>query len=226
MRDDKLRFGAKASDGRCSSSWIAIRRKSDVYLGVRSLSGKLKLTLHKDGRAHIALTDNFYPQLRDEGVPLPPSRHFTRWRMPDVPDDGAVHVASVVFPSRFLRPRPPLKPNETVFWEPAPELGALEVGVFYGRQLATFASGSRLRFWTRLGDGRVVMVAVRNTDADATHVVDRLSRPNTMYALSAALWNASPGEAIASCAAFVWSDVRDGQAVVIWEVTGLSIHRN
>jgi hypothetical protein len=58
MTDAKLlRFGAKAADGRCSSSWIAIRRKSDVYLGVRSLTRKLKLTFHKSGRAHVALTD-------------------------------------------------------------------------------------------------------------------------------------------------------------------------
>jgi hypothetical protein len=146
--------------------------------------------------------------------------------MPDVPDEGAVHVASVVFPSRFLRLRPPLEANEDVQWEPAPEQGALEVGLFYGRRLATFAPGARLRFWTSLSDGRVAMVAVRNTDLDGAQVLERLSGTHEMSALSAELWNAPPGEAIADCAAFVWNDVRDGQAVVIWEITGLSIHRN
>jgi hypothetical protein len=146
--------------------------------------------------------------------------------MPEMPAAGAVHVASVVFPTRYLKPRPPLELNKPVFWESAPEQGALEVGLFYGRQLATFAPGMRLRFWTRLSDGRVVMVAVRNTEFDDTQAVDRLSRPHKAYALSAQLWNAQPGKAIAHCAAFVWNDVRDGQAVLVWEITGLSIHRN
>ena len=146
--------------------------------------------------------------------------------MPDVPDEGAVHVASVVFPSRYLKPRPPFDLNKRVVWEPAPEQAALEVGLFYGRQLTTFETGVRLRFATRLSDGRVVMVAVRYRDFDDSQALDRLSHPHRVYALSAELWNAQPREAIADCAAFAWSNVQDGQAVLIWEITGLSIHRN
>lgn len=225
MPDNKLRFGAKSPDGRCSMPWIAIRRKSDVYLGVRWLTGKLKLSLHQDGWAHIALDNRFYPQLCNDGLPAPPSRCFTRWRMPDLPDKGVAHVASIVFPSPFLRHRPSLRLTKPMFWELAPQQGALEVGLFYGRRLATFAPPARLRFWTRLSDGRVVMVAVRSTDFD-DQVLDPLRRPHKTYPLSAEFWNSPPGEAIEDCSALLWSDVKDGQAVVIWEISGVSISRN
>jgi hypothetical protein len=226
MAAKNLRFGARSADGRRSSVWFVSRTGSDIYVGVRSFGDRFKLSLHKDGRAQISLTSEHYPRLRDEGVPSPPSRHFTRWRMPDVPDAGAVHVASVIFPSRFLTPRPQLMLNKPVRWEPAPEEGALELGLFYGGRMTNFEPGVRLRFATRLSDGRVVMIAVRSTDFDGGKVLEQLSGPHRYYALSGELWNASPGDAIPDCAAFVWSEVRDGQAVVIWEITGLSIQRN
>jgi hypothetical protein len=204
-----------------------VRSGSDVYLGVRSVAGKVKLSLHQDGRAQISLTSEHYSRLSNEGVPTPPSRHFARWRMPDVPDAGAVHVASVVFPSRYLRPWPPLQLSKPVSWEPAPERGALAVGLFYGRQLTRPEPPTRLRFATRLSDGRFVMIAVRNVvDFDDSQAVDRLSSPHEEYVLSDELRNARPGEVIADCAAIVWSDVQDGQAVSLWEITDLSVHRN
>lgn len=226
MAAHRLRFGARSADGRCSSIWFASRSGSDIYVGVRSFGDRFKLSLHKDGRAQISLTSKHYPRLRDEGVPSPPSRHFTRWRMPEVPAAGAVHVASVIFPSRFLKPRPSLMLSKPVFWEAAPEEGALEVGLFYGGPMANFEPGVRLRFATRLSDGRSVMIAVRSTDFDGGRVLDQLSGCHRYYALSGELWNASPGYVIPDCAAFVWSDVRDGQAVAIWEITGLNIQRN
>ena len=47
--------------------------------------------------------------------------------------------------------------------------------------------------------------------------------PRVGFILSAELWNAPPGEVVSDCAAFAWSQVLDGQAVMIWEITGLSI---
>ena len=157
MAKAELRFGARAPDGRCSSVWFASRIGNDIYVGARSYGGWFKLSLHRDGSAQVTVTS----RLR---------KHFKRWRMPEVPDRGAVHVASIVFPSRFLKRRPPLELRTPVRWEPAPEQGALEIGLFYGNRLATFAPGSTLRFATGLRDGRVVMVAVRSTDDDGAHL--------------------------------------------------------
>jgi hypothetical protein len=228
MTVDKLRFGAKAGDGRCSALWIAFTKGSDLYLGARSVAAKLKLSLHADGNCHIAVDYNYYRRLPDVGVPRPPDRHFARWRMPAMSDSGAVHVASVIFPTRFLRTGAPLELNKSVFWEGSPDRGALEVGFFYGKHLLDQRSvgPAVLRFRTSLSDGRVVMVITRCTDFAEERILEQSCGQHRMYAFSPELWALSPGQELKDADLFAWNDVKDGEAVAIWAISGANIRRN
>lgn len=228
-RTDVLRFGARSAEGRYSSLWFARRSGSDLYLGLRSLGGKFKLSLHKDGNAQVSVTYEHFAGLPNEGVPPPPSRHFTRWRMPQLSDTGAVHVASVVFPSRFLAPGPAPCPTERVYWLAAPENGAVELGLFYTRVLPhkmRFEHGARPRLTTSLQDGRFVLAVTRETEFDEARVLGGFLGQRRVYALSRELWESHPGDVLAGCAGFLWSDVRDGGAVVIWDIRGVDIRRD
>lgn len=228
MTIDKLRFGAKAANGRCSALWLALTKDSDLYLGVQSVAGKLKLSLHEDGNCHIVLDHKHYQRLPDVGLPRPPARHFARWRMPEMPDSGAAHVASVIFPARFLRAGATLQLNKPVFWEEAPDQGALEVGFFYGKRLLDQGSFGRavLRFTTSLSDGRVVMVATCCVNFDEERILGQSMGQHKMHAMSPELWALPPGQELKDCDFFVWSDVKDGEAVAIWAISGVNIRRD
>jgi hypothetical protein len=178
----------------------------------------------------MSVVDKYFEHLPALHLPRPPSRHFKRWHMPALPNNGVAHVASVIFPSRFLRTGTPAKLTKPVHWFPAPDQGALEVGFFYGRVRATYespkAAGLGVKFFATLSDGRVFTVVARHTEFAEKQILDQCFREHRVYAFDPELWKLAPGERLKDLDMFPWSDVKDGEAIAVWAITGVDVRRD
>lgn len=134
MKIDKLRFVVGDNASPRSSVWFVDGYRDDVYLSSRNLGGSFKCSLHASGWCHVAFESGYAARKRESGIDIP-RRALVRWRRPPTPPRGGVHVASVLFPTDFLRlDFPPLspKPRRPVFnFKAAPPGQAVEVCVFY-----------------------------------------------------------------------------------------------
>ncbi len=101
LKIDKFRFFVVDEEDRQRSSlWFAHHSKNDVYVSVGVLGGRLKLSLHRDRNCQFGMVRRYAELLNDRG--LTPIRAI-RWRRPQTPERGAFHIASVFFPTDFLR---------------------------------------------------------------------------------------------------------------------------
>lgn len=119
-RDRKLRFRVEHSSGSSSLTWsvIANRNTDDVYVGVRSRMGEMKLTLHKH-KWRLALTE----QAAAHQLPPGTDRVVTRWEPTKTVALGWQRGVSILIPtsSLFSVPENMGQGRTSVF--PAPALG-------------------------------------------------------------------------------------------------------
>jgi hypothetical protein len=111
-----------------------------------------------------------------QGLLQPLDRAFVKWRRLETPERGAVHVASVIFPSDHLvLPEPSgtyRKP--LLFFGEAPLGKAVEFGFFFSRESVDALEERFVRadakplIGTTLDNGTVVSVATRQIDFDGS----------------------------------------------------------
>jgi hypothetical protein len=163
----RVRVAATNSGGRFSSTWMFWSNKSDYYFGSKSLLPSLKVSLHANGVGYLAYDKRFYAEQRAAGIGIP-ARAFHEWRLPPVPQSGAVHIASLFLPGERFHSQPPR--NKTIVFE-IEDGAAAEFMLFLSRELrdpleaALGAIGLPL-FFTQLENQQCVSIVTRANPFD------------------------------------------------------------
>lgn len=227
-----LRFAVCGPKGH-SSSWTAFGHGNDYYIGARGLMGSQKISLHASGICRVAMTDQFYSSLPAKGLVQPLDRVSVKWTRPETPIVGAVHVASIVFPSDFLvqakRPEGTYRKPLIIFGD-VPPGKAFEFGFFYSREgiddlRDRFLSVGKPLCSSKLADGTTVSLVSRVID------FDRSALPPPVQ-LTAAPGHILPKEAAdphfeqKGLTAHFWNQPEDGKALMMYEIGGISLRRN
>jgi hypothetical protein len=89
------------------SPWAAFGSGNEYYIGARHAMGSSKISLHQSGICRIALTEKHFAALPAEGLTQPSDRVMVKWKRQPTPEIGAAHVASIIFPTEFLKLREP-----------------------------------------------------------------------------------------------------------------------
>ena len=133
IRNDSVRITIGNDESGYSGQWAFWTNKADLYFGVRSIAGLMKVSLHQSGVCRVAFTKQFADTLEDKQLPRGGNRAFTVWRRPETPASGALLVASILFPTAFLCCDPPPKKKLNMIMAPASKDAAIELGLFFHR---------------------------------------------------------------------------------------------
>lgn len=170
-----FRFAVGGDETGYSSPWTAFGNGNEYYIGARSAKGSSKISLHQSGIGRVGLTEKQFRALSADGLTQPSDRAMIKWRRPPTPDIGAAHVASIIFPTIFLKlPEPQgTEKKPLIIFEPAP-LGKAEVGFFYSREDAATLEPTLLQIGqpivcTTLNNGETITVVVRQADFDRVY---------------------------------------------------------
>lgn len=225
---DKIRFGVGSKAQRRSSLWVIVCNKDDVYVGVRGLTGLIKVSLHKFGGSSVAFSRRYLEQVASAGLDVPSDRAFVRWKRSATPTSGAVHVMSILFPSDFLllNAPPQLLTKPVYYLKPAPQGHAIEIGLFYSKEPPAtlgdkLAKISIPMFNAQLPCGEYVSLVGRIVPFDKTQY-DGLK--GTLKRLRK---DAIPefGQEWKNVSAMLFNEPNDGEALQLIELTGFTFRR-
>ena len=227
-----IRFGVGAKDKPYSSVWVAFTNNNDLYLGVRGLTGAIKVSLHESELCRLAVDEQYWTNLADHGVAVQRDRAIVKWRRSSTPETGVVHVLSLLFPTDFLRLyRKPLRLNKPVFYiEPAPEGHAIEFGFFYSKEGPETLEEKLLSigtpmFNTCLLNGEFVSMISREIPFGPENMPPFPNRTSDVEPLSKDALP-GPGENIQNLSAMLFDRPKDGGILSIVQVDGLTISRD
>jgi hypothetical protein len=228
---EKLRFAVWGPKG-FSAPWTSFGRGSDFYIGARPIMGSQKISLHASGVCRLSLTDVHYDSLPSKGRYKPLDRVFAKWRRPEIPTVGAVHIVSLRFPSEYLLLPEPKGTHKKplVFFGEAHPLRAIEVGFFLSRERmpeleARFLNIGHPIHSTDLDDGTVVSIVVRDmpfqrSDLPSQEMLDLA--PGRPLVSKEDLEIAGSKENLTM---LFWNEPKDGEALIIYEVSGVSLRK-
>ena len=105
---ERVRFAVGSPQERYSATWLTTDDKSGFYIGVRSMMGVLKISLHTSGMSRLAFTETYRVSAIERGL-IPPEedRALVKWRRSPTPAIGAALAVSLLFPTDFLHLDPP-----------------------------------------------------------------------------------------------------------------------
>ena len=121
-----IRFCVGPWDGRYSDVWRIWTDKGfgNVYLGVRSLAGVLKVSLHSSGRFRAAFTKQYNDRLVSEGKDASVDRAFMKWQKRSPGNWEMLQALDIHFPLSALslpdKPRIERKGRKLFLLEPSP----------------------------------------------------------------------------------------------------------
>lgn len=230
----RIRFGVGGEDSPRSSIWTAWPTdKGDYYIGVETLTGYAKASFHRDGRCHFKIQKGQWNNLRRQGFLVPKKPKVVGWKRAAIPEQGAIHVASVLFPRDLIQVDAGA-PEEghgdwwsgsIFYFAPAEPGEAVEVGFFFsktpGQKIESALSGigkpivySDIE--TNAGLKMTVSVVVRTRQFDSTAIPGR-----TQIAKSALYDHAAVGRSNLSAILFNAPDERTALQLV--QVSGVCI---
>ena len=129
----RLRFAVEGPDGRFSTAWATWEKNDTVYVAGRTSGRFIKVSLHPPhmGGYRLAYDKPFYSTIRDRV----PQREIVTWPRPEVSEKEVVLVASICFPTDFMRSGPPPSSRDKKYLIlGAPQSGrAVNVGFFLSR---------------------------------------------------------------------------------------------
>lgn len=215
---DKFRFGTQLNETSFSNIWFAHQRQNDFYLGARNqpyanqiTRGRTKVSFHSLGTCHIKTVDQ--------------AGEHTRlcWRRPPTPSTGAVHVASVHFPTDLTRSwgHLTLKPNKIAMIVSAARSGGdVEFAFFYSMEPQEQID-ERLR---KIG---IPLVQIDFPSGEYVHVAIRYAE-YTNWVSPVASWSIPSdvsselvdGAKIENISALSWNNVEDGGCLHITNIQG------
>jgi len=129
---DKFRFHIGDVGSARSGVWVAWHTKNDFYLAAKDAMGLFKVSFH-------AITNLCHARADAAGA----GTYLSKWQREETPEEGGIHVASVIFPEAFsISPRPvwSRKPNRKhVALTPAKSGKAWEFAFFFSNDSSAVA---------------------------------------------------------------------------------------
>jgi len=117
-----VRFAVGAPDGPRGAVWRLWIKQSGVYLGVRNVTGEIKVSLHTSGKWRLAFTEQ-HQNSAHSLIPPDVDRAHEKWERPAEFAPGWVRAFLISVPASELgtpaTPQP--KPNEIIWVAPPPE---------------------------------------------------------------------------------------------------------
>lgn len=229
MKKNKTRFAIGRKGAGHSSVWAAWDQGSEFYIAGVSMIGNSKISLHKSGICRIGLHEDAYNDLPKKGLKQPPDRAFTKWRRLPTPDQGAVHVLSLIFPTDFLRLQEPTynRKKPVLIMEAAPAGSAVQVGFFYSKENGKPMEEKLLQvghplFYFALKNGETVWLVAKAIPFDSSSLPSGPLGMSPDGVLDPAAIPA-PGTEKKNLTAIFWNSPKDGDPFYIWEVGGGTI---
>lgn len=229
VKRDAIRFYvADESDRPRSSLWRAFCHNDDIYLAPRKIAGALKLSIHRDGNCQYGTTSHYFQKARGRGIERFPA--LARWRRRPTPELGGVHLASILFPTDFLRSTQIAKPTKSKVALPLAAPGhAIEVMVFYANaEPSVAAQALRERGITPFGcmtrlSGENTILAARQVPFEAELIPDMKSIMGQMNSLLGA---PALGEKKSGLhAVLMHKKPANGEVILLAEINGLTVGR-
>jgi hypothetical protein len=131
-RGGTIRWAVGSLDGLRSQSWNVVGSAAydDVYIGLRTQMGVIKLSLHQSGQWRMAWTEDGAQGI---GLPEGQDRVITRWSPPQELKPGWRHAVTVlVTPDSLALPRPEKRLGRVPFYPPPNPDGELRFDVMLG----------------------------------------------------------------------------------------------
>jgi hypothetical protein len=227
-----FRFAVGSIEAGYSATWTAFGRGSEYYIGARSMMGGSKISLHQSGICRVALTEEQFKMLPNDGLAQPSDRAIVKWKRQPTPKIGASHAASIIFPTEFLKlpePRGTAKKPLIIFGA-APQGKAVEIGFFYSREDSTTLEPKFFNIGypivcTTLDNGETITVVARETNFDRSTLPcqDRLDKSSGII-LSKEVHETQ--NKMENLMGMFWNNPKDGQPLMLVEVGGMSLRRN
>jgi hypothetical protein len=228
---EKVRFAVRSPDERYSAAWLTRdNKKSDFYIGARSVMSSFKISLHASGECRLAFDKTYIVSDVARGlIPVETGRALVKWWRSPTPAVGAALVVALVFPTDFLHLDAPTATEKKpiVFLQAAPQGKAVEIGFFYSREPVNTLEPKLLEFgiplfWTDLANGDMVWMVGREADFDAT----ALPSAETLNSISGRILDpdgfTKASAERRSLTAHLWNAPKDNEALVIIEVGGIA----
>ena len=232
MADDgKFRFFvADEADRPRSSQWFIYEHRGSVYASASLLGGLFKLSLHPCGSgqdgcdSQIGLTRNYAQREEASGFSVFPP---IRWARPLTPQIGTVLVASIAFPTDFLKGEVLLsgKSRRRYSFKIAPAGQAFVISIFYSSEDPTaleerfIATGADPLIWMKLPSAEYASIVAKYAPFDPKFVP--VAKPGSPHKLSGA---PKTGETIEDAHAILFSEKpSNGAPIYLAEVNGLAV---
>jgi hypothetical protein len=225
---DKFRFVVGTPGGRYSDSWFAGWNRNDYYLGSRSFGGSMKISLHDEENCRLAFTNESISAHMQQGLDLPRDRAFVEWYRKPSPEDGAVHVVSLIFPTDYLcLPQPEASYKKPVLIVEAARPGkAIEFAFFFSREAEATVEAKFLRIGqplvrTTLDNCEAVWVVARETEFDQAEIPseERWTGSVRFHDKQAFL---DEGVQLDGLTSMLWNSPKDGESLRVIEIGGVT----
>ncbi len=166
--------------------------------------------------------------MKQQGLDVPGNRAFVEWYRKPAPENGAVHVVSLVFPTDYLRLPPPESTYKKpmLFVDAAPPGKAVEFGFFFSREPQVTAEPKFIQIGVplvhaSLDNGETVWVVARETEFDRAIIPseDRWSRNLRVADKKAFL---DEGVELRNLTSMFWNTPKDGEILWVMEMSGVT----
>jgi hypothetical protein len=132
-QEQVCRFIVRSEDGKRSGIWRIWTslggKKSDIYLTVRPLAGRLKVSIHESGQCQASFDREFISEIEDRGTWERNSRHLLKWSLIEL-TPGVALAARIIVPTSELT-EIPITPRKPFVCVPAAPTGkAVEFACF------------------------------------------------------------------------------------------------
>jgi hypothetical protein len=225
---DGFRFAVGIRGGHHSGIWSAWGNKNDYYLGARSFLGSQRISLHQSLICRMAFTEKHMAELRQHSLDVPADRASVKWRRLAAPEDGAIHVVSLIFPTDYFRlPHPQGTYRKPVLIiDAAPPGKAIEFGFFFTREVKATVEPKFLRIGqplirTMLDNGETVWVVARETELDREAIpsAERWAGNVRFHHREAFLGESVQLDGLTS---MLWNTPKDGESLGVIEIGGVT----
>lgn len=122
-----FKFCIGTPEGRRSTVWKVWVNSQDVYLQSRMMGSEAKLSFHASGQAQFTLTDIWVKRTGAKNT----NRHLSRWTIPQLVNDEAVHIFQIIFPESELHQAGIPRKSSQIHWIASPQCEHVKVIACY-----------------------------------------------------------------------------------------------
>jgi hypothetical protein len=225
-----IRIVGQNSAGQYSSMWSFKTGNDGFYFSSRGLLNLLKVSLHANNHTgYLAFDRKFFDRQSAEGAINRPTKTVHQWCLPSPGALGAIKVASIKLPADLMceTEHEYVRQLKAVVFGIAPSC-ALEIGIFLSKEPKASLEDKFVRIGMPLVHASIagwcdVSVVVRSTDFDRSLLAknEKLSSRDMIPFVKIEV-----GETVPNLNVVLFNGPKDGEALQIIEVGGVSLTRN